>query len=474
MNNSAKERQEEPVLKETTATTTTTTTTNLFTNQETITPTLITHVDRNNKVKNEESSNNKHIYSPRNYITTQYYMIERYLANFVKGLGNRWIEKLEQIKKVLSQYSSSPIAIDFNLNIDSIDDDSFFSNPNESDLLLNTYTLKELEEYMVRFGIVEELKKRDYKDLEIIPDFSDPFVHRIQITDKKLNHQKNSSDDILMDLFIRRKEIYVSDIISQKSKEQEQVSIESIPNSGSNHNPRIDSRYLPHFIVEGNIYSWKEFKSTEKCTNLINYAIKATVIEWLCLQDVSREFSSIRPPLPGQYFPGLGIAKQTDLLLVYLATKQNRDCILNTPFRFYNAFMYQSREYFFIDPSVQAMFLSLLADLEPYITKFGLSPVSWAFEFGCVKYRDEKENINYVVKWEFHMQIRPISKRMTHYIKSKEYADSVKENLRPLNSFYIDWTGHPSLSHFCHIDVNEISSPIISPSSAPTSKTASE
>lgn len=353
-----------------------------------------------------------------------------------------------QIKSIISNYSNPMNSIDFDMRIDSLDEDDLSGVPTLNDgLLLNTYSVKDIQNSFEKFGIMEQLAHRNYKSLHITIDNSDPFVHRVQISSAENPHDVKSSSNnhlLLVDMFIRRKEIYVSEIIQQKQREREsKTQKQNLMPQG------VDNRYLPHFIVTGETYEWGDLVNSEKILGLIQFPIKATVIEWLCLQDPNKTFTNQRPPLPGQSMPGLGIGKQLDDVFVNAATKQNRDCLLNSPYRFYNAFMYQSQEYFFMDPAVQGLFQTLLVDMEPYITKFGLSPVSWAFEFGCVREKSSDK----IVKWEFHLQTRPISTRMKLYFKSKEYQQCVKENIRPVNTFYINWSGHPSLNHFCSLEV---------------------
>eukprot|EP01132_Coremiostelium_polycephalum_P007510 gene7510-9230_t len=351
-------------------------------------------------------------------------------TNRSTNVGKRWVDKIVQIKDILSKYSNP---VDFDLTLDSLDEEFIFSHSTNSDTdkFLNTYSIKDLEEYLVKFDILSQLAKRNYSNTQLIPDFSDPFVHRLKMTDQTTQHLKQS-DGLLMDIFVRRKDIYIIEILSKQPHYNENHHDNGDSDSSGSRTPlsppsnnkeirdQIDNRYLPQFELIGELYPWDILTPTENVLNLINYPMKATIIEWLCLQDPNKQFSNSRPPLPGQYHPGLGIAKQMDLLLVTLANQQGRDCLLNTPFRFYNAFMYQSREYFFIDPAIQAIFLSLLEDVEVSIKTFGLAPVSWAFEFGCVKEKSTQRK----VKWEFHKQIRPISKRMKSYFQSKEYTQA--------------------------------------------------
>ncbi|EGG14952.1 hypothetical protein DFA_10826 [Cavenderia fasciculata] len=359
-----------------------------------------------------------------------YHKIEEYLKNWAHDVTLKWRERLQQLKDILQKYSQPNIMIDIPLTIDDLDEDSLYPhNTVEGDRLLNTYTIAELKEYLNRFKIIPALEAKGYKRIQVVPDFSDSFVHRIKITDESLCLSGDyGPNNLLLDCFVRRKDIYLSDIesdiknggsnISSDISDRIQVTSTTSPTT-TTPNPTQNS------IEQQQYYQWRGQDNDNSLTiisTLINFPIKASVIEWLSLQDPHQTFTNSRPPLPSQRFPGLGIAKQMDDLFVFMASKSSRDCLLNTPYRFYNAFMYQAREYFFIDPKQQSFFLTLLNDLEPAIVKFGLSPVAWAFEFGCVK----EIETNLPVKWEFHKQARPISQRMKQYFLSEPYNTYVR------------------------------------------------
>eukprot|EP01133_Synstelium_polycarpum_P007734 gene7734-9064_t len=372
------------------------------------------------------------------------FIIGEYLLSFYtllkQGLDcSKWVERIKEANGILKLYSD-PLSLELTLDID--EEDILSHNTVDGDRLLNTYSIAELTGYFERFNIRPMLEKRGYSKLKVIPDYSDPWVHRIIVTDESIESAKGA-DGLLLDIFLRRKDIYISEILHERARS---------PSTGGSSQAVVGSesirgeilRHLPQYDVEGNLYHWHcDDTSDHIMENYFKFPIKATIIEWFSLHDPKRDFSSERPPLPGQQYPGLGIAKNMDDLIVHCAVKSGRDCLLNTPYRFYNAFMYQTREYFFIDPSVQAYFLSLLSDMEPIIAELGLAPVSWAFEFGCVK----EVTTGHRIKWEFHKQIRPLSQRMKSYFKGTDYTSFVKRNTKK-GAFYIDWNGHPSLSHF--------------------------
>ncbi|GAM23546.1 hypothetical protein SAMD00019534_067210 [Acytostelium subglobosum LB1] len=382
-----------------------------------------------------------------------HFKIGQYLSYNWSYMFGKWSERLNSLREVLKSYSTS--AIDIPLTIDDLTEDDFVQHSYD-DLLLHTYSEKDLENMCREHGIYDAVRDRGYEHTKVVIDVSDPYVHRLMYTDESLAHRKGSAI-YLVDCFLRRKDDFALCDINAKYS----------PNvSGHAHVSSAITTHIPKFSFTGEYYVWPSTECGKDFLkkNIGDNVYQATNIEWLCLHDPNKDFTKERPPLPGQQHPGLGIARRFDKLLVAGATKQKRDFLLNTPFRFHNALLYQSDEYFFIDPSTQAFFLTLVGDLESDIHQFGLVPVAWAFEFGCVKERDTGKT----VRWDFHQQIRPISNRMKAYFRSADYISYVKKNTKS-GLFYIDWKGHPSLSHF-HEDGEQINQSEAAPSIADKTK----
>ncbi|KAA6386849.1 MAG: hypothetical protein EZS28_017623 [Streblomastix strix] len=93
--------------------------------------------------------------------------------------------------------------------------------------------------------------------------------------------------------------------------------------------------------------------------------------------------TGIRPRLPGQRLPGLGVGFGVSRMLIDLAAEMKQDCIINMPEHFHNAYLY--KEYFrFINPMFEAFFQTLLSDLLPDINRFGLATVAFCVSMGLV------------------------------------------------------------------------------------------
>ena len=84
---------------------------------------------------------------------------------------------------------------------------------------------------------------------------------------------------------------------------------------------------------------------------------------WLSLQDPRARFTPERPRLPGQRFPGLGLARAFYSLLARWAREWGKDAVLATPEYFHNAVFY-SPAFRFLSPREQGRFLALRRDLQ--------------------------------------------------------------------------------------------------------------
>jgi hypothetical protein len=85
---------------------------------------------------------------------------------------------------------------------------------------------------------------------------------------------------------------------------------------------------------------------------------------WLSLQDPRVLFTTERPRLPGQRFPGLGLARAFYTLMTRWAREWGKDAVLATPEYFHNAVFY-SRAFRFLSPVEQGRFEALRRDLAP-------------------------------------------------------------------------------------------------------------
>lgn len=141
-------------------------------------------------------------------------------------------------------------------------------------------------------------------------------------------------------------------------------------------------------------------------------------IEWLMLQNPRAQFTPERPRLPGQRFPGLGLAKRVLRLLVHLAQQQHLAGILNFPEYFHNAYLYL-QHFHFCDPRREGMVQALHRDLSPLT----LAEISWAVYRDCVI--DRKTNKTF--EWHADVLLLPLYERLQRYYASASYQSAVRD-----------------------------------------------
>jgi hypothetical protein len=84
---------------------------------------------------------------------------------------------------------------------------------------------------------------------------------------------------------------------------------------------------------------------------------------WLSLRHPRARFSPVRPQLPGQDVPGLGLSREMDELLALVAERQGLLGVAFRPMWFHLAVL-SRRRYRFVDPARQGRFEALLRDLQ--------------------------------------------------------------------------------------------------------------
>ncbi len=85
-------------------------------------------------------------------------------------------------------------------------------------------------------------------------------------------------------------------------------------------------------------------------------------VNWLSLRNPRARFSSLRPKLPGQDVPGLGLAREMTNLLVLIAKRLGLAGVAFHPSWFHMAFAARHGSQF-VDPERQGRFLALVRDL---------------------------------------------------------------------------------------------------------------
>jgi hypothetical protein len=90
--------------------------------------------------------------------------------------------------------------------------------------------------------------------------------------------------------------------------------------------------------------------------------VEVLFVHWLSLRNPRAQFSALRPRLPGQDVPGLGIARETGTMLARMAVRLGLGGVVFRPAHYHNA--YAARHAFaFVDPGRQGRFEALMRDL---------------------------------------------------------------------------------------------------------------
>jgi acetoin utilization deacetylase AcuC-like enzyme len=90
--------------------------------------------------------------------------------------------------------------------------------------------------------------------------------------------------------------------------------------------------------------------------------VEALYIHWLSLRNPRAAFSDLRPRLPGQDVPGLGLIREIGTMLALMAARLGLGAVVFRPAHFHTA--YAARHVFrFVDPDRQGRFEALLRDL---------------------------------------------------------------------------------------------------------------
>ena len=91
---------------------------------------------------------------------------------------------------------------------------------------------------------------------------------------------------------------------------------------------------------------------------------EALYVHWMSLRHPRAQFSALRPRLPGQEVPGLGLARELGELLAAMARRLDLAGVVFRPAHFHTAFT--ARHHFaFVDAARQGRFEALIRDLAP-------------------------------------------------------------------------------------------------------------
>jgi hypothetical protein len=139
-------------------------------------------------------------------------------------------------------------------------------------------------------------------------------------------------------------------------------------------------------------------------------------IRWLALQHPKGHFTRERPRLPGQRYPGLGLAKAVVLRLLRWARAWGKDGLANVPQYYHNAVFY-SPIFRFLSAVEQGVFEALRRDL----ARLSVARASAAVEAGRVVVLDRDEPFT----WAAAEMVTPITAHLAAYLDSPPYQAGV-------------------------------------------------
>jgi hypothetical protein len=148
------------------------------------------------------------------------------------------------------------------------------------------------------------------------------------------------------------------------------------------------------------------------------------VVQWISLQHVRGAFSTKRPPLPGQTYPGLGLGRKLYRVLWRVARELGKAAISAYPMYYHNA-VYYSEGFSYLDPRRQGELLALKRDLG----SLSLNKASEGIQKGCLT------NCSTNAPWEWSPgeMHAPVSRRMRSYFVSLEYRSAVQKVVSELS-----------------------------------------
>ncbi|TPX40985.1 hypothetical protein SeMB42_g05793 [Synchytrium endobioticum] len=270
-------------------------------------------------------------------------------------------------------------------------------------------------------GIADALKSIGYHQL-VLRLSTDAFVSRFTVSDASLLHAQKEN----MENFTIKGDNYLIDVHTRayKVRYHQINAYQSLLRLSNPSNEDSIERVDPTVFAPSRCAAVASFIES-------SWPHRTPSIEqkWVCLQDPKAEFSTEKPRLPGQRYPGLGIGK---LFLETTATAvaEKGYGMFFTPEHFHNAVLYQKAGSRFASPLMEGYFQALCEDIAPLIEEKGLSAVSWALgegrivdvSFGC-----DGEQKSRVMKYLAQEQLAPISPPILQYLDSPQYKAFAEE-----------------------------------------------
>jgi len=143
-------------------------------------------------------------------------------------------------------------------------------------------------------------------------------------------------------------------------------------------------------------------------------------VRWLLIQNPRAQFSRDRVKLPGQEFPGMGIAEDVQEVLVQLCRRLHLEALSGVPEHYHMAAI-ASLWFKFLDPKLEGKMRAMKQVLLPY----AIAQASEFVDLGRLRLRDQT-----VVKWQVSDIVLPVSDRVRAYLNSEAYQNAAQAECR--------------------------------------------
>jgi acetoin utilization deacetylase AcuC-like enzyme len=150
--------------------------------------------------------------------------------------------------------------------------------------------------------------------------------------------------------------------------------------------------------------------------------IDTLMIEWTLLQNPTKAFEPGRPKLPGQNFPGLGVAGLLQEILIRAAHRLSLECLLSHPSHYHTAALAGPR-YQFLDPRVEGRYRAMRRAL----AHLPIPVATQIVEEGRLRLKDGTK-----VPWEPGDHVLPVSERLIAYFASPSFAERAEAAMKEL------------------------------------------
>lgn len=245
-----------------------------------------------------------------------------------------------------------------------------------SDLWLGFYTEEGIEIALERYGVLDDIRRRGFKKLELEVRMDDPDEHMLRIWSVL-----PKCAEPLLELVVSRGVLHFESELGDE----------------------IGRPYAPVLTVQ-----------------------------WLLMQNPTDSFDADRLPLPGQNRPGLGVGEQVMEILRNTCRRLNLGGLVTIPAHFHNAVMY-GVTFHYINPDAEATLRALERDA---LGQLGgsLPMASWAVEWNMLVDRNAKPAEPF--EWFHEAMVCPIDEPFTAYFDSREYRNEVARR-RNLHEFEV-------------------------------------